>query len=185
MFRLVIVLIPLLLLSTACTTAPKPEEPAEVEVPSDSRGVRLKKLPPLDLKKVSEQLKFERPVEDVGFEEKAFNDCTLPPGYRLSDSCGTQYLTVVHFRMRCRDSEGTVESVTHQELTPLMSRDIKWNLAGQSGTTSTDKRGYGTVRALTPQSVKGKSFRLTVNEQIMSVEVGEVRQFVLPNYWCK
>lgn len=187
MFRLLVVFTAILFVSTACTTAPKTiDEPVEDELPSDTRGgVRVKRLPPLDLKKVSEQLQFERPIEDIGYEEKAFNDCALPEGYRLSDSCSTQYLTVIHFRMRCRDSEGTVESVTHQELKPLMSRNIKWNLSGQNGVTSTDKKGYGTVRSLTPHSTKGNSFRLAVNKQIMSVEVGEVRQFVLPNYWCQ
>jgi hypothetical protein len=172
-------------LGTACTTAPKTTEPVDEPIADDSRGVRVKRLPPLDLAKVSQQLGTERSLEDVGYQEKAFNDCALPEGYRLSDSCSTQYLSVIHFRMRCRDSEGTVESVSSGELSPLVSRSIKWNLAGQNGGTSTNAKGYGIVRALTPSSTRGKSFRLTVNQQIMSVEVGEVRQFVLPNYWCR
>ena len=173
-----------LFIFAGCTTAPKtPSEEPTQPIPSPSQ-THKRFLSPAEIEQLSQYLKMERPIEDIGYQEKTFNDCSIPREFRLDENCSTQYLTLIHFRMRCRESEGTVESVSHMELSPLVSNSIKWNIGRLKGKTSTDGRGYGTVRTISKSSIRNQSIRLTANGQIMSVRVNEVRQFVLPRYWC-
>lgn len=143
-----------------------------------------KRVPPVDLVKLSKELGMYKDIRDIGFYERTFNDCRLPREHRLTQKCNTQILTAIQFRMRCRDSEGTVENVSHHELEPLVSSSVRWNLSRYSGTTTTDASGFGRVLVRSAKSLRNKRFRLTHNNQMMAVSASEVRQFVLPRYWC-
>lgn len=166
----------------ACATAPKDDEApiydsSQQSSPEDAR---------LDKTKLADSLGVLKDVEDIGFHQVSFNDCSIPRRFRKGSSCSTQYLAVINFRMRCRNSEGTVEQqVSQYELTPLVSNSVKWGVGKLEGNTRTDSRGYGRaiIRSWTP--VDSKLFRLTANGQVMAVTAKQVRQFVLPRYWCR
>lgn len=173
-------------LISSCTTMDKGVESDETLPPTQTTTRQRKPVPPVDLEKLSKSMGMYKDVTDVGFSEKPFNDCDLPVPHRVRpNDCSTQYLTAIQFRMRCRDSEGTVESVSQYELEPLTASGIRWNIEGQGGTTSTNSSGFGRVLIRSPRSLRKKQFRLTHNGQIMGVSAAEVRQFVLPKYWCR
>lgn len=144
-----------------------------------------KRVPSFDIKKLSQSLGMEKPMTDIGFRQKGFNDCQLPRHLRLGAKCGTQYLTILQFRLRCRNSSGTVESVSQLELKPVRSRQIKWQLGNKQGFTQTTPSGYARVRLLSSRPMGRTRFLLSSKGQVMGVSAEEVRQFVLPNYWCQ
>ena len=125
------------------------------------------------------------PITEVGFRQKSFNDCQLPRYLRKAKKCSTQYLNVLNFRMRCRESSGTVESVTQMELTPVQSRQVNWKIAGLKGLTTTTSEGYAQVRFISHRPMGRQQFLISSRGKIMGVSAREVRQFVLPNYWCE
>lgn len=140
----------------------------------------------LDKVKLAKSLGVYKDIEDIGFHQVSFNDCSIPKQYRKSGQCSTQYLAVINFRMRCRNSEGTVEQqVSQYELEPMVSNDVKWGLGKLEGSTSTDNRGYGRAVIRSHSPIGAKQFRLTANGQVMAVTARLVRQFVLPRYWCR
>lgn len=170
---------------TACTTTDQAREKSDRwEEPRQPVPTR-KRIKPVDLVKLSKKLGMYKDVTDVGFYERTFNDCSLPREHRLSNGCSTQILTAIQFRTRCRDSEGTVESVTNFELEPMVASAVKWNLGRHSGTTPTNTSGYGRILVRSARSLRNERFRLTHNNQMMAVTAAEVRQFVLPRYWCR
>lgn len=172
-----------LLFVSSCTTTDKSTRKVQ---PSEPRGTLppQQRIQPVDLVALSQRLGMYKDVSDVGFFERTFNDCSLPKEHRLSYGCSTQILTAIQFRMRCRDSEGTVQSVSNYELEPLVTAAVRWNLSQYSGTTSTNSSGFGRVLVRSPRSLRNERFRLTHNNQMMAVSAAEVRQFVLPKYWC-
>lgn len=168
--------------STGCSSAPT----APANAPSIKGEYRQRQVKTLDKVKLAKDLGMYRKKMNTGFEQRAFNDCSLPRRYRKTQECSTQYLAVVNFRMRCRNSRGTVnEQVSNYELTPLKSRSIKWHIGKLEGQTQTDPLGYGQVIVRSHFPMKKKQFRLFANGHVMGVSAEEVRQFVLPKYWCE
>lgn len=150
----------------------------------DSRH-HSKRYPPFNLSKFAQSIGMDMPVTETGFHQKSFNDCQLPRHLRKTGQCATQYLNILNFRMRCRDSSGTVESVSRMELTPIRSRRVNWKIADLNGFTTTSPNGYARVRFLSHGPIGKKQFIVSSNGKIMGVSAEEVRQFVLPNYWCE
>jgi hypothetical protein len=166
-----------------CAMAPKSESPSSAS--RQGSPAKPRSAPSLDKVKLAKQLGLFKDKTDIGFKQITFNDCSIPRTFRKNSQCSTQFLAMINFRMRCRDSEGTVEQqVTNYELTPLTSNSVKWELGSLNGYTKTDSRGFGQVFVRSWSRVDNQQFRLTANGQIMGVSAKQVRQFVLPRYWC-
>ena len=136
----------------------------------------------LNLAQLQSQLGLDRSPQSLGFDEKGFDGCKW--GIREdSGQCGRRYLSVVHFRLLCRDSVETVQSVS-TNFTPLTAHQMKWRLAGVRGDTRTDSEGFGQVQVLSPRSTKGQRFILIIGSKSLGLEVGEVSQIILPGNWC-
>ena len=173
-----------LLVGSSCSSVIKRPDSDSSPKPR-SQSIEKPKAAQLDKKQLTKQLGLYRDKTEIGFKQITFNDCSIPRQFRKNSECSTQFLAMINFRMRCRDSEGTVEQqVTNYELTALTSDNIKWDLGSLSGTTKTDSRGFGQVIVRSWSRVDNKQFRLTANGQIMGVSAKQVRQFVLPKYWC-
>ena len=68
-------------------------------------------------------LGMNRLPEDLGFAEKRFDPCTF--GVSTDAGCGLQYLSVVHFQLLCRDTEGT-QSRVPDALAPIVADSMTW-----------------------------------------------------------
>jgi hypothetical protein len=90
----------LTLLLAACTTSKK-EVPVTVHE-SDEYSI------PRSEAALQAKLGMVRASNNLGFEEKKFNPCEH--GIKSDHKCPSQFMTVVHFQLLCRDSEGTVTS---------------------------------------------------------------------------
>ena len=169
-------------LLTGCSSVPTTDDAREgwdfsPETPKSKRSQPPR--PGAAIGGLQSQLGMNRAPSDLGFAERSFNPCV----YGLSTSCESQYLSVVHFQLVCRDSEGTVSAVPIS-LTPIVHPNILWSVAGQSGGTATDRNGYGHFSVVTPSPLRGNRLILRKGTHYVGVEVNEVSKIVLPKNWC-
>ena len=159
----------------ACATSETSEESARN--PESDRG------PAFDLVQLQSRLGLDRPARDLGLVEKTFDGCRI--GIKGdSGKCGTRVLSVINFRLRCRDSEDTVSNVA-TNLTPVTTTHVQWKIAGLAGLTKTDRDGFGQVQMVTSGSIKDQRLVLTVGKQFLGKEISDITELVVPNYWCK
>ncbi len=162
-------------LLSACTTGQKDE--AIFLPPYDGAANAI----PRSDAALQSRLGMIRAINNLGFEEQRFNPCEH--GLEKSPHCKQQYMTVLHFQLICRDTEGTVSRVPNA-LTPLNRDTITWKLAGKSGETRTDVQGYGQVTAVLPKSAKGQRLILLIGKQFLGVTADEASRLVLPKNFC-
>lgn len=162
------------LVLSACQTAhkstPEPVEPTPVTEVTGSLEERL----------VS-KLGMGRDSSDLGYAEKRFNSCEQ--GLESAGQCRNKFLTVVHFQLLCRDSEGTVQSAP-VDLTPLISNRIRWKIGGIQGDTTTDGQGYGRLTVLSERSTRGQRLILRIGKQFMGFTASDLSKVVLPKNFC-
>jgi hypothetical protein len=156
---------------TACTTPPKGNLPSPYEMGEGHSNVDL-----------ITALNMQRDDDDLGFDEKSFNPCQY--GLHRGNECRRQYLTVVHFQLLCRDTEGTVTEVP-VDLQPIVANRVEWKLAGVSGMTRTNSEGYGAFSVVRPHSTRGKRLILQIGPQFVGFTVSEVTKIVLPKNFCR
>lgn len=168
-----------LLALASCTTTPvKP--PATPSVPVDD-GKEVS----IDYESIKRHLQMDRERSSLGFAEKSFNTCQTGYGYSRSQNCRQQNLTVINFRLLCRDSEGTISTVlTEADLRPLERRSVRWNLKGTQGTTYTDSDGYGQILAASSGSQKNQRVRIAIGNEFLYMKAGELQRVITPRPWC-
>lgn len=167
----------LVLILSSCGTKPVKVEVAQPEY-LDENGESI------DIAGLRAHLNMDRANEDLGYSEKSFFTCSVGYGFSGSQHCRPQYLIVLNFRIQCRDSEGTVSSVTNEELTAVNSDHLRWNVGQTQGYTRTDREGFGQLVTLAPTSMKEKKLRLTNNNDFLLMTAKEVRRIIVPRPWC-
>lgn len=154
-------------------------EPPDAE-PSTSRPRRERpRSVPRSAENIESQLGMKRSPSDLGYAERSFNPCNYGP----SDTCTFKYMTVVHFQLLCRDTEGTVSEIP-KYLSPINHPNILWTLAGQSGGLPTDRNGYGSLKLITDNTTRGKRLVLKKGTHYVGLDVSEATKIVLPKNWC-
>lgn len=150
--------------TVACTTTTEPvtTEP-QVSAPP---------LQTVSISELKDRLNMNRSLHDMGFREAKY------------DSRG--YLITIHFRILCRQSEGTVDEVAHADLSPIYDNNIEWKLGRyQSGSTETDRDGYGKVELVSTSSGARERLRLTRDGKFVAVPASEAGLVVVPGGWCQ
>lgn len=168
----------------ACTTTPKnttvtslPPEPSPVpEEPVSSA---------IDYQALQSHLQMERDRENLGFAEKTFNTCEAGYGYSRSQNCHKEHFVVIHFRLLCRDSEGTISTVlTDEDLRPLDRRTVKWSLKGAQGIVETDSDGYGRIITAAVPLQRAQRLRIAVGNEFLYMRANEIKKVITPEPWC-
>lgn len=167
----------------ACATGPKPEETASLPLPVATSEPPLPAMPRMvEMPALKSELGLTRDIRELGFAEKDYNGCRMSlPGD--AQMCGQRFMSVVHFRLVCRDTVGTTSRVP-SSLRPLRSK-MQWRLNGKRGMLTTDKEGYGQVQMVSRSPSKEQRFMLIIGKKSLGVEAGEVTQIVVPGDWCK
>lgn len=162
----------LLLGLSACTSNPPQSSlPSPYEIGGGNTSVDL-----------ISALNMNRDADDLGFAEKSFDPCRY--GLDKSGACQSRYLTVVHFQLLCRDSEGTVSEIP-VNVQPIVANRVHWKLAGLSGQTRTDSQGFGSFSLVSSQSTRGKRLILEIGPQFVGFTVSEVTKIILPSNFCR
>lgn len=175
-------LIPTLLFLAACSTTSSKKEkykpaPVATEIPEDTSRV--------DYFALQSHLGLDRAVEELGYTEKAFNTCEAGYGFSRSQNCHQEYFVVLHFRLLCRDTEGTISNIlTDSDTTPLADRNVRWNLKDMNGTSTTDGLGYGQVRITSPISQKKQRVKLAIGNEFLYMRANEITKVITPLPWC-
>jgi hypothetical protein len=154
-------LIVLLALSVACNTLEKPPQTGSVAAPPESS---------VDLTELKSRLKMNRNIHELGFRETRFER--------------NSHLVVIHFRMLCRESEGTVDEVSRSDLLPIESNSVRWKLGSSDGYTRTDRDGFGQVETIHSKSASRDRLRLTIDGRFVAVPAAEAGLVVVPGSWC-
>lgn len=173
----------------ACTSTSKKESqlPESRTQPSISTGEYNNSDSDVQIDYYSLQrlLGLERNITTLGFSEKSFNTCRVGFGYSANENCLNKYFVVIHFKLVCRDSEGTVSSrVQAENLSPVANRQIKWALKNATGKMFTDSGGFGQIIIVSALSQKKERFRLSANEDFLLLRAGEIKQLMVPSNWC-
>ncbi|MGE0762111.1 MAG: hypothetical protein AB7N80_02415 [Bdellovibrionales bacterium] len=169
------------ILATGCASKRRPPPQHEAPLPTltDSEVVES-----IDLFGLSRSLGMMRAIHELGYGEKTFNTCRAGYGYSSTHRCRQQHFVVINFRLQCRDSEGTVSEVTNEELMPVTSNLVRWNLGAQQGYTTTDGDGFGQILMVAPKSSRQQRLRLTVANDFLLMQAGQMKRVVVPRMWC-
>lgn len=171
-----------LLALTACSTTPKapaPVAPPPVVSADDGREINI------DFESIKRHLQMDRERTSLGLQEKSFNTCDTGYGYSKSQNCRQQNLTVIQFRLLCRDSEGTISTVlTESDLRPLERRSVRWNIRNSKGVTYTDSDGYGQILLASNASEKTQRVRIAIGNEFLYMRAGELQKVITPRPWC-
>ena len=138
----------------------------------------------VDLSELQKALRMDRSKTELGVQSQTFNTCVVGAGYNPYNPCRNLHLSVLHFRVRCRASMGTVEHVSHTELRPLANNTLRWMLANQSGQVVTDYDGYGQVAIASNYNLKQDRFILRAKTNNLGLRVNQISQIIVPNDWC-
>ena len=141
--------------------------------------------PQIDYPSIQRLLGLDRNTSSLGYAEKVFNTCEVGFGYATNESCVKKVYVVIHFKLMCRDSEGTVvRQISEDDLVPLANRDLTWSLKNANGTLRTDYNGYAQVVVISPQSQKTERFRISSPKDFLLLRAGDIQRLIVPSNWC-
>jgi hypothetical protein len=149
---------------------------------NQARDPEGQKVGGYSLMQLQSELGINRSTQDLGVVEKSFDSCK----YSIKENgtrCGPRYLTVLHFQIVCRDSEGTVDNVV-TNFKPLSSDHVEYQLAGGRGILRTDGGGYGQLQVVSTLPLHEQRLVITIGREFLGKQLSEVEQLVVPNYWC-
>lgn len=172
-----------------CTTVPV-EEPPQKSRKSSKTYKRYRRTTPaqpiekIDLNQLQKVLRMDRGKRQLGLKIKSFNTCRVGSGFTKNSNCRRRYFSVLHFRMRCRATTGTVEQVNRYELTPMISNSIQWSLSSKTGETRTDYEGYGQITLVTESNPKRKRLIIKNKGNNLGLRAYSIRDIIVPSDWC-
>lgn len=139
----------------------------------------------IDYEALQHSLGLDRDSENLGYAEKSFNTCEAGYGYSRSRGCHKKVFVVLHFRLMCRDTEGTISTIlTEDDVAPIAGKNVRWNLKGMSGDLTTDNRGYGQIRTVSSVSQQRERVRLMVGSEFLYMRSNEITKIITPRPWC-
>ena len=157
-----------------------PQNPQVPKIETKKTDVSL-----IDLQSLQRLLGLERNIQSLGFQEKAFNTCKVGFGFDAKNSCQQKYLVVIHFKIACRASEGTVSTIlTEDDLAVVANQKLQWFLKNASGQVETESNGLAEIRMLSDISQKSERLRLSNSNDFVLMRAGEIRSLIVPINWC-
>lgn len=180
----------------SCSTmSPKTDSPAsapqapqaETKKSSKEKGsIVLEEAENVDLAGVQRALNISRDRNDLGVIEKTFNTCEVGSGYSKVKNCRTKTFGLIHFRIQCRDTDGTTsEVVTAANLAAMSNQDLTWSMKNAKGDATTDAQGYAQIRYAADGSQKSQRLRVGTKTDFLYLKANEIKQVIVPNYWCR
>nr|BFD59133.1 hypothetical protein CKG001_12400 [Bdellovibrio sp. CKG001]BFD62511.1 hypothetical protein BdHM001_11920 [Bdellovibrio sp. HM001]BFD67585.1 hypothetical protein HAGR004_26070 [Bdellovibrio sp. HAGR004] len=172
----------LVCLLAGCSSSPKKEASPSIPTAVTEDADSSKRI---DYVALQTFLGLDRGSEELGYSERTFNTCDTGYGYSRNQDCHKEVFVVLHFRLLCRDSEGTVSTIlTEADVNPIAGRTVKWNLKGMSGTVVTDGLGYGQIRTVSRISQRRERLRLSVGPEFLYMRANEITKVITPRPWC-
>lgn len=169
----------------ACGTKQVTQTEPTYRTPVPSRTSEDSGAPNIDYAGLKRHLGLDRPNNQLGYAEKAFDTCQVGYGYSSTKYCYRQVFVVLNFHLLCRDSEGTVtEGINNSEQMALSNRPVRWNLKGISGEVQTDSDGFGQIQTISPISQRRERVKLGVGSEFLYMRANEITKVLTPKPWC-
>lgn len=174
---------------SACSTTPPAGPETNTYEPPLSREVRRKGFDlndyDIDYEGLQRYLKLERRESKLGFEQKSFSSCEVGYGFPKGEMCTRLHYSVVHFRLQCREQEGTTSTVqTHVNTSPIAHETLRWSLERAEGDVQTDGEGFGQIRAITYKPAAKQRLKISNGEDFLYLRAGDLTRVVTPPEWC-
>ena len=158
-----------------------PMTAAESQVPKNFTNQELQ----IDYNSVQRLLGLDRNITQLGYTERSFNTCQVGFGFPADINCITKYFVVIHFKLMCRDSDGTVlRQIEEADLEPLANQQLSWTLKNAQGKVRTDSSGYAQVIVVGPSSQKTERFRISSRKDFLLLRAGDIQRLIVPKNWC-
>jgi hypothetical protein len=94
-------------------------------------------------------------------------------------------MAVIHVRLQCRDSEGTISTALGaNDLVAISGQSVRWTIQRHDGVATSDGDGYVTIRGLFSKTPKNDWLRLAVGIQFLNVRAKDAGRVVTPRPWC-
>lgn len=168
---------------SACSSSQKKDSipapgPVQISIEDDATSR-------IDYISLQNSLGLTRDSESLGYTEKTFNTCQAGFGYSSNQNCHQEVFMVLHFKLTCRDSEGTISSIlTDADVSPIAYKDLKWNLKDINGVITTDGSGYGQIRATSKKSQKRERLKIALGPDFLYMRANEITKVITPRSWC-
>ncbi len=130
-------------------------------------------------------LGMKKAKTQLGYVEKVFNTCQSELGFSATVKCQKKFLIVIHFKLLCRSSEGTVSKVLkNSDLNAVANQPLKYFLKNHSGFLITDESGFGQIVIVTNESEKLQRLRISNSSDFLLLTAGELKTLIVPSNWC-
>lgn len=177
-------------ITTGCSTTPPAGPESNTYEPPPSPKARQLGFDlndyDIDYDGLQRYLKLQRRSSKLGFEQKSFNSCQVGYGLPKAEMCQRLHYNVVHFRLQCREQEGTTSTVqTHVNTAPIANETLHWTLERAEGNVKTDSEGFGQIRAITYKPAAKQRLKISNGEDFLYLRAGELTRVVTPPEWCR
>lgn len=136
----------------------------------------------IDIPALIEELKMNTPIEKIGYQEKAFDTCSIESNRSSAPLCQKLYLSHLNYQVMCRESTGTVNKVN---LTPLSTQAMRWRSPGKRGYTKTNQQGYGQVGFISSNPASASYLYFYLGSKIARKRFSDQWKLILPKNWCQ
>lgn len=175
-----------LLLMAACASKTPKLEPIQQKNPQVPQiEKKVVETSQLDLSSIQRLLNLDKNIQTLGFWEKSFNSCKVGYGYETSQNCQQKYFVVIHFKIACRASEGSVSTIlTDDDLAVVANQNLQWFLKNTNGRVNTDSNGFAEIQLVSDISQRTERLRLSNGNDFVLMRAGEIRSLIVPINWC-
>lgn len=121
----------------------------------------------------------------LGYYEKAFQTCQVGHGFSSTSNCQWLYFVVIHFKLSCRHSEGTISvPLEKSDIHALDRRLVQWSLANNNGEVKLNRGGSGRLIGVFKKSPRFSRLKLGVANDNLYTRAGEIKSVITPYSWC-
>lgn len=124
-------------------------------------------------------------TSQLGYYEKLFQTCQVGYGFSSTSNCQWLYYVVIHFKLSCRHSEGTISTPLEQsDIHALNGRLVQWSLANSQGEVRLNRGGAGRLIGVFKKSPRFSRLKLGVANDNLYTRAGEIKSVITPYSWC-
>ncbi|MEM7646079.1 MAG: hypothetical protein AAF203_04145 [Pseudomonadota bacterium] len=167
-----------------CTTPPPPVLTPTLPKSGSSYQTRertTRRYNDIDMDQLHRELRMGNRLETLGYQERAFNTCQVQANRSPNPYCQQLYYHRLNFQVLCRDSTGTV---SHVNLSPLTTQNLRWKSGRMRGRTSTNGSGYGTLSFISQRSSRHGHLYLSLGRKMARKKLSDRWKLILPQSWC-
>lgn len=175
-----------LIVFVSCASPALKKEPSAARNPQIPQiEKKIYKSTDLDIASIQRLLGLDKNIRSLGYTEKNFNTCQVGFGYDTKQNCQQKVFVVIHFKIACRASEGTVSTIlTEDDLSVVANQKLQWFLKNANGQVETDSDGFAEIRMISDISQRSERLRLSNGNDFVLMRSGEIRSLIVPINWC-